>query len=102
MHTVDRNAAEGEPGLPTQAGASGADTQRHDGINFRVPRDLEVTPTKISNVLLVGQCILNAWSYQLCRQHPGLEVEQILFNFTAELPDQPKRPLDQYDFQIVA
>jgi FkbH-like protein len=79
-----------------------AQTLTHDGANFRVPCDLEVTPTVVRRVLLVGQCILNAWSYELEQRERGLTIEHILFNFTAELPDTPSLAIDQYDFQIVA
>jgi FkbH-like protein len=70
--------------------------------SFRTPSDLAVTDTSFKNVLLVGQCILNAWAYELEHRQKGLSIEHILFNFTTQLPDQPALPLCQYDFQIVA
>lgn len=96
MPAVD---ASKRPTLPVNRPAT---TPALDGRDFRVPRDLEVVETPVKRVLLVGQCILNAWKFELEHRVPGLSVEQILFNFTSQLPVEPPLGIEQYDFQIIA
>jgi FkbH-like protein len=74
----------------------------HDGINFRVPRDLETSATRIQRVLLVGQCLLDEWALELAELAPDTIVERVLFNQATQLPEQPPHPVGDYEFQIVA
>lgn len=68
--------------------------------DYRVPRDLAVTPTTLRRVLVVGSCLLESYPAFIREEQPGCECDYILFNNATELPEPPHAPTD-YDFQIV-
>ncbi len=75
--------------------------REHDGIHYRAPRDLEVAPTRLKRVMLVGACMTGNWSAMFEHLEPGCVCERVLFNNTQILPARPTAPLADYDFQMV-
>lgn len=78
-----------------------AHRRRHDGIAYRAPDDLEVTPTRLRRIMLVGACLLDNWSKMFDHLEPSCVSERVLFNNVQTLPPLPARPLAEYDFQMV-
>lgn len=72
-----------------------------DPVEFRVPTRLQVTPTPLRRVLVVGSCMVEGLPEWMARAEPPTEGDYVLFNFTMQLPDIPPHPVEEYDFQIV-
>lgn len=72
--------------------------QRHRDAFWLTPRDLEVTPTKIERILVVGSCLLTA--LDLDKHGDGARIDVVLTNNMANLGDPPCDP-QSYDFQLV-
>ena len=87
-----------------RAGPSGEDYRRsaeyleHSGARFGVPRELQVTPTPLKRVLLVGHCLLATWPHRLARLGVNVEFDHVLAGPHAE-PVTP-HPADAYSFQV--
>ncbi len=75
--------------------------REHDGIHYRAPRDLEVAPTRLKRVMLVGACMTGNWATMFEHLEPDCLCERVLFNNTQILPPHPAAPLAEYDFQMV-
>ena len=75
--------------------------REHDGIYYRAPRDLEVTPTRLKRIMLIGACMTGNWAAMFEHLEPGCVSERVLFNNTQVLPARPTAPLAEYDFQMV-
>jgi len=69
--------------------------------DFLFPKDLQVTPTKFTRILLVGSCLTALYHEQLSRRAPDVTFDYLVFNFAGSLPESPPAPLDEYDFQYV-
>ncbi|OAG75567.1 HAD-superfamily phosphatase subfamily IIIC/FkbH domain protein [Acetobacter malorum] len=81
------------PTQPISQGLSDAD--------FLFPSDLEVTPVKVGNVLLVGSCLTALYHEQLQARHPETKFDYIPYNFVSVLPEAPPSPASEYDFQYL-
>lgn len=68
----------------------------HNGSEYAVPRELEVTAASIERVLVLGSCLVEAWLPFI-----PVPVDYVGTNNFHELPESAPRPLDAYDFQIV-
>ena len=73
----------------------------HDGVAYRPPTDLEVTPLKLRRIMLVGACLLESWNQIFDHLEPSCVCERVLFNNIQTLPPLPTQPLAEYDFQMV-
>ena len=73
----------------------------HDGVAYRAPTDLEIVPTKLRRIMLVGACLLESWNLMFDHLEPSCVCERVLFNNVQTLPALPSRPLADYDFQMV-
>jgi FkbH-like protein len=71
------------------------------GPGFRVPLDLEVTPTHPRRVLVIGSCLVAALPENIEHQWPGTSADWIALNNLQPLPDQPPQPAEAYDFQLI-
>lgn len=69
--------------------------------DFLFPKDLQVTPTRLRKILIVGSCLSELYQQQLSRRMPDVVFDFILFNLTSDLPAAPPAPLDTYDLQYV-
>lgn len=63
---------------------------------FMTPRDLEVMPTPISRVLLVGGCIFDTWIDTIRRLSPHIHIEHRLFHHAMG----PEADLGPYDLRL--
>lgn len=71
---------------------------RHRMEFWSAPRDLEITPTKIERILIVGSCLLTALEFE--KNDPSCHCDVVLTNNLANLGEPPSDP-QSYDFQIV-
>ena len=69
--------------------------------DFLFPKDLQVTPTKFSRILLIGSCLTALYHEQLSRRAPDVTFDYLVFNFAGSLPETPPAAPDEYDFQYV-
>jgi len=69
--------------------------------DFLFPRDLEVTPTRLSRILLIGSCLSESYTEEFKKLSPGLEVENIIFGNALTLPEKTAEELAQFDLQYV-
>ncbi|SOC02854.1 HAD-IIIC family phosphatase [Rhodobacter maris] len=68
---------------------------------FLFPRALEVRPSKISKVLVLGSCMAEETVAGFRRQTPNTEFDLLVFNGPGDLPDLSKEAVLAYDFQYV-
>jgi FkbH-like protein len=68
---------------------------------FLFPRDLEVHPTELSRILLIGSCLSESYAAEFKKTHPGLEIENIIFGNAMQLPQKSAQELAAYDLQYV-
>jgi len=68
--------------------------------DFLFPKDLEVTPAKLSRVLLIGSCMTALYHQEFQRIAPETAFDYIVFNYAGALPTPPE-PLPNYDLQYV-
>ncbi|WP_375178063.1 HAD-IIIC family phosphatase [Sphingobium yanoikuyae] len=61
--------------------------------NFLTPRHLEVTPTSLSKVLLVGGCIFDLWIDAIGRASPDVQVNHCLYQHAMQ-PESHSEPWD--------
>lgn len=69
---------------------------------FRCPNLLQVTPTPVNRVAIIGQCLLAGVGGVLSEIAPGAQHDYLLFNKTQDLPEEPPHPAKDYDFQLVS
>jgi FkbH-like protein len=69
--------------------------------DFLFPKDLQVTPTQLERVLLVGSCLSELYQKQFSQRFRGVTFERVLFNFAGDLPETPPSPVADYDLQYV-
>lgn len=69
--------------------------------DFLFPRDLEVVPTKLSRILIVGSCLAESYTDDFKKRNPGLEVETIIFGNAMRLPEKSREELARYDLQYI-
>ena len=72
-----------------------------DNERFRIPTDLRRTATPPLRVLVIGQCLLEWLSYQMCNWGEPHEINHLHFNNFSELPENPPQPAEAYSFQII-
>ncbi len=95
-----------EPNVQSQIPQSGATVApatfaRHNGVRYRTPFDLQVTPTPLARFLVIGGCLAQAFgdvAALIDKRHRG---DFILLNNFDALPDIPADDAAAYDFQII-
>ena len=73
----------------------------HDDYHYRIPSDLTVIPTVISNVLIIGSCLASGLPDYIQSAEPNCKVDYVLFNNLSELPKTPPQAVATYDFQLI-
>lgn len=68
---------------------------------FLFPSELEITPTGIKNVLLIGSCLSESYKFYFSKLFPDIQFEHILFNSVSDLPAGPPQDISSYDFQYI-
>ncbi len=69
--------------------------------DFLFPRELQVTPTPVTKVLMIGSCLAQALAHQLRAAYPGTSFDLLIFNNVDILPDDPPSPVGEYQFCYV-
>ena len=72
---------------------------RWDPKYFRAPRNLEFAEPSVRRILIVGSCLMHTWSTRFA--HLATPVESDLYLIGTDLPDAPRQPIADYDFQLV-
>ncbi len=68
---------------------------------YRIPQDLAVTPTPLNRVIVVGSCLASSWPNVFKAAKPGCAGDFFLFNNATQLPKDPPKPAEEYDFQVI-
>ena len=66
---------------------------------LRVPQELSVTPAHPQRLLIVGSCLAGDWTRRMLGLPDPCQSDHYLIG--RELPEQPDRPITEYDFQLV-
>jgi FkbH-like protein len=74
---------------------------RHNGARYRVPNDLQVTPTPAARFLVVGACLAQAFPEVASRVDKHFTGDFFLLNNLDAFPEIPAEQAAHYDFQIV-
>ncbi len=91
--TIRECSAEGTPGY----GGSSALTPSQ----FLFPTELQVTPTPVHKVLVLGSCLADRYVNQFRAQNPQIIFDFMTVNNAGVLPEEPPSPAHEYDFQYV-
>ncbi len=70
-----------------------------DAPSLRAPDDLALTPLHPRRVLIVGSCLADDWARRM--KNLPQPCESDLYLIGRQLPEQPGRPITDYDFQLV-
>jgi FkbH-like protein len=68
---------------------------------FLFPYDLELTPTKLDSMLVIGSCLIGSYIEQFRKLSPSTHIDYVLFNNAADLPDIPARDPGSYDLHFI-
>jgi len=71
------------------------------GADFLFPRDLEVQPSGIKKVLVIGSCLSEAFAKHFAALAPETHYDHLMFNYVSDLPADPPGDLGSYDFQLI-
>ncbi len=69
--------------------------------DYLFPRDLQINPTRLSRMLIIGSCLSEQYTIEFKRINPALEVENIIFGNAMRLPEKTREELAAYDLQYV-
>lgn len=69
--------------------------------DFLFPKDLQVTPTQLQRILLIGSCLTTLYHEEFSRRFRGVAFDYVPFNFAGDLPHAPPAPIAGYDFQYL-
>src|SRR5277367_3389151 len=69
--------------------------------NFLYPYDLQMSPTGLDRILLIGSCLSEFYKDNFLRINPSLSIDFLLFNGVGDLPESPPAPISQYDLIYV-
>lgn len=73
-----------------------------DDVTYRCPIDLQVTPTELRRVMIVGSCLSRSWPTIIEESQPGCSSDFYLINNSTVLPeDPPGHAAADYDCQII-
>lgn len=72
-----------------------------DAADFLFPRDLEVSAVQYPNILFIGSCLSEAYVLRLREQYKENDLEYILFNNAAELPEKDDDEIGRFDLQYI-
>ena len=68
---------------------------------FLFPRDLEVQPSGIGKVLIIGSCLSEAFASHFAILSPETRYDHVLFNNVGDLPVDPPSDVGSYDYQLI-
>lgn len=68
---------------------------------FLFPSDLEVTPSRLSRMLLIGSCLSDVYLQEFARIAPDLVIEHVMFANAMALPERSAEELAGFDLQYL-
>lgn len=68
---------------------------------FLFPSDLEITPTKIEKILLIGSSLTALYHEQFQASYPETTFDYIPYDFISPLPECPPSSVSDYNFQYL-
>ena len=68
---------------------------------FLFPYDLQVSPSPLRRILLIGSCLSGAYQKLFRQIAPTLEVELLAYNYAQTLPEDRKATLSEFDLIYV-
>ena len=74
--------------------------ERHNDYRFRAPIDLQIAENPPKRALVIGACFAEGMAVggaTFC----DTKFDYVSYTNAGELPDQPPRPMEEYDFQLV-
>lgn len=78
-----------------------AATMNKDPEYFLYPKDLEISPSGISKVLLIGSCLTALYHEGFSSLYGDVSFDYIPYNFVSQLPEKLLSDVLSYDFQYV-
>jgi FkbH-like protein len=69
--------------------------------DFLFPSELEVTPTGLRNVLIVGSCMAEVYQQHFSAARRDVRFDLIVVNNASDVPAEPPQPASAYDLQYV-
>jgi FkbH-like protein len=69
--------------------------------DFLFPRDLQVSPTEIKKVLIIGSCMSETYTIRLREKWLSAQIDYVLFNNASTLPPRSAEELGEYDLQYI-
>ena len=69
--------------------------------DFLFPRDLEVQPSGIEKVLVIGSCLSDVFVREFSALSPDTRYDHILFNNVGDLPADPPGEIGSYAYQLI-
>lgn len=69
--------------------------------DYLFPRDLEVTPTGLTRIIIIGSCLSESYTTEFKKINPQLEVENIIFGNAMRLPEKSREELATVDLQYI-
>jgi FkbH-like protein len=69
--------------------------------DFLFPRDLEVTPSGLKRILVIGSCLSEAYVKSFRKTNPEVTFDYALLNNAADLPDRTNDEIATYDLQYI-
>ncbi|MGI3777960.1 MAG: HAD-IIIC family phosphatase [Janthinobacterium lividum] len=76
-------------------------SQTLSAARFLFPNDLQVTPSDVRRVLMIGSCLSERFLEFTRQDRPDVAFDFILFNYAGELPGSLPAPASEYDFQYI-
>lgn len=100
---LEEQAPSSKPLLPEKTTDSALPTQSMESTEledseFIFPSNLEIVPTKVKKVLIIGSSIGALCHEQLTQQYLDIRFDFIPYEFVAPLPTALPIPLEDYDF----
>jgi FkbH-like protein len=69
--------------------------------DYLFPRDLEVNPTGLKKIIVIGSCLAEAYDSEFKKLNPQLEVHNIIFGNAMQLPEKSREELATFDLQYI-
>jgi FkbH-like protein len=89
------------PALQYQLTESDKTGQGVSDADYRTPKDLLVTPTRLQRVLLIGSCLSEQYKANFSSLVRETVFDHILFNFVREMPEAPPAPITDYGLVLI-
>jgi len=72
-----------------------------DDHQYRIPKYLQISSSKVKKVLIIGSCLMNEWEDFITDFDQSIKIDRVTFNNASRLPEIDVKAATGYDFQIV-